>query len=179
MVPQAPSRVDSTSAVKGGEDTRGAGRQEVPGPRGLLPGGAATLPRNTWKQSRLDGNDGLDGPDGNEEEVGSGGGRSAAETLEEADEARGQVKRHERKVDVDGLRWFMAVLGDEDVGLIVNTGGFTRDAQDEARTQEKRRISLLDLERLFDLWVEHYEKLGDAAQRRMPLKPISFLAPAE
>jgi restriction system protein len=73
----------------------------------------------------------------------------------------------------------MAVLGDEDVGLFVNTGGFTRDAQDEARTQEKRRISLLDLEKLFDLWVEHYEKLDDAARRRMPLKPIYFLAPAE
>ncbi len=90
-----------------------------------------------------------------------------------------QVKRQERKVDVEGLRSFMALLGEEDVGLFVNTGGFTRDAQDEARTQEKRRISLLDLEQLFDLWVEHYEKLGDAAKRRMPLKPIYFMAPAE
>jgi restriction system protein len=90
-----------------------------------------------------------------------------------------QVKRLERKVDVDGLRSFMAVLGDEDVGLFVNTGGFTRDAQDEARTQEKRRISLLDLEKVFDLWAEHYDRLGDAARRRMPLRPIYFLAPPE
>jgi restriction system protein len=90
-----------------------------------------------------------------------------------------QVKRQERKVDVEGLRSFMALLGEEDVGLFVNTGGFTRDAQEEARTQEKRRISLLDLERLFDLWVEHYAKLDDAARRRMPLKPIYFMAPAE
>jgi restriction system protein len=90
-----------------------------------------------------------------------------------------QVKRLERKVDVDGLRSFMAVLGEEDVGLFVNTGGFTRDAQDEARTQEKRRISLIDLEKLFDLWVEHYDKLSDSARRRMPLKPIYFMAPPE
>jgi len=90
-----------------------------------------------------------------------------------------QVKRRADKVDVDGLRSFMAVLGDEDVGLFVNTGGFMRASQDEARTQEKRRISLLDLEKLFELWVEHYDKLGDAARRRMPLKPVHFLAPAE
>ncbi len=90
-----------------------------------------------------------------------------------------QVKRRADKVDVDGLRSFMAVLGDEDVGLFVNTGGFTRDAQEEARTQEKRRIALVDLEKLFELWVEHYEKLGDAARRRMPLKPVYFMAPAE
>ena len=40
-----------------------------------------------------------------------------------------QVKRQERKVDVEGLRSFMALLGEEDVGLFVNTGGFTRDAR--------------------------------------------------
>ncbi|MCA2980433.1 MAG: Mrr restriction system protein [Myxococcaceae bacterium] len=36
-----------------------------------------------------------------------------------------QVKRQQQSVTVDGLRSFMAVLGDEDVGLFVNTGGFT------------------------------------------------------
>lgn len=90
-----------------------------------------------------------------------------------------QVKRQQTSVSVDGLRSFMALLGEDDVGVFVNAGGFTRDAQEEARTQEKRRISLLDLEKLFDLWVEHYKKLDDAARRRMPLKPIYFLAPPE
>jgi restriction system protein len=90
-----------------------------------------------------------------------------------------QVKRHQSAVGVDGLRSFLALLGDEDVGIFVNTGGYTKDAQDEARTQEKRRVTLVDLERLFDLWVEHYDKLSDAARRRMPLRPIHFLAPAE
>jgi restriction system protein len=90
----------------------------------------------------------------------------------------GRARAPERKVDVDGLRSFMGALGELDVGLFVNTSGFTRDARDEARSQEKRRISLLDLEKLFDLWVEHYEKMGDAARRRMPLKPVYFMAPA-
>ncbi len=90
-----------------------------------------------------------------------------------------QVKRHQSAVSVEGLRSFLALLGDEDVGIFVNVGGFTKDAQEEARTQEKRRVTLIDLERLFDLWVEHYGDLSDAARRRMPLRPIHFLAPAE
>lgn len=90
-----------------------------------------------------------------------------------------QVKRLSDKVRVDGLRSFLALLGDGDVGIFVNTGGFTKDAQDEARTQEKRRITLLDAERLFDLWIEHYGKLEDSARRKMPARPIWFLAPAE
>jgi restriction system protein len=28
-----------------------------------------------------------------------------------------------------------------------------------------------------DLWVKHYEKLSDDARRRLPLRPIYFLAP--
>ena len=57
------------------------------------------------------------------------------------------------------------------------TGGFTKDAANEARTQEKRRVTLIGLETLFDLWVEHYDKLTDQARRRLPLRPIQFLSP--
>lgn len=88
-----------------------------------------------------------------------------------------QVKRCGQNIDVNGLRSFMAVLGEDDVGLFVTTSGFTKDARDEARTQEKRKVTLVDLERFFDLWVEHYPKLDDAARRRFPLQPIYFLAP--
>jgi restriction system protein len=88
-----------------------------------------------------------------------------------------QVKRVGQNVAVDGLRSFMAVLGEDDVGLFVTTSRFTKDAQDEARTQEKRKVTLVDLDKLFDLWVEHYDKLDDAARRKLPLQPIHFLAP--
>ena len=88
-----------------------------------------------------------------------------------------QVKRQQQAVSVEGLRSFMAVLGDDDVGLFVCTGGFTKDAEAEARTQEKRRITLISLEKLFDLWDEHYHKLTDSARRRLPLRSIRFLAP--
>jgi restriction system protein len=88
-----------------------------------------------------------------------------------------QVKRQQQPVSVDGLRSFMALLGDEDVGLFVCTGGFTKDAISEARTQEKRRVTLIGLEKLFDLWDEHYDRLSDTARRRLPLRSIKFLAP--
>lgn len=88
-----------------------------------------------------------------------------------------QVKRYDSSITVDGLRSFMALLSDDDVGLFVTTSSFTKDARDEARKQEKRKITLIDLERLFDLWIEYYAKLEDAARRRFPLRPIYFLAP--
>jgi restriction system protein len=88
-----------------------------------------------------------------------------------------QVKRQQQAVSAEGLRSFMALLGEDDVGLFVCTGGFTKDAEAEARTQEKRRITLIGLEKLFDLWDEHYDRLTDQARRRLPLRSIRFLAP--
>lgn len=88
-----------------------------------------------------------------------------------------QVKRQQQKVAVDGLRSFMALLGNDDVGIFVNAGGFTKDAEDEARTQATRRVTLLDLEKLVELWKEHYRKIDEKDRRRLPLEPIYFLAP--
>jgi len=86
-----------------------------------------------------------------------------------------QVKRQSQTVTVDGLRAFMALLGDGDVGIFVSVGGFTKDARDEARAQERRKVTLLNNEELFDLWVEYYDKLKDQDRRRLPLQPIYFL----
>lgn len=88
-----------------------------------------------------------------------------------------QVKRQQQSVGCEGLRSFMALLSDDDVGIFVCTGGFTKDAQDEARTQEKRKVTLLDLSALLDLWVEHQAKLTPEGRRRLPLRPIYFLEP--
>jgi restriction system protein len=88
-----------------------------------------------------------------------------------------QVKRQQQSINVDGLRSFMALLGDDDVGIFVSVGGFTKDARDEARTQEKRRVTLLDSKALFQLWTEYYKKLTDEDRRLLPLKAVYFLAP--
>jgi restriction system protein len=50
---------------------------------------------------------------------------------------------------------------------------------EEARSQERRKVTLLDLRSVFDLWIEHYDDLSQDARRRLPLKPIYFLAPEE
>jgi len=73
----------------------------------------------------------------------------------------------------------LALLGERDVGLFVSTGGFTRDAEDEARRQENRRVILVDLKRLFDLWVEHYNDIPEDYRRLLLLKQIHFLVPEE
>jgi restriction system protein len=87
-----------------------------------------------------------------------------------------QVKRSGR-MTVKEIRSFLAVVSDRDVGLFVSAGGFTKDAEDEVRNQEKRRTMLVDLQRLFDLWVEHYEKIPDESRRLLPLRRVWFLAP--
>lgn len=88
-----------------------------------------------------------------------------------------QVKRRGDRINAEGLRSFMAVLGDQDVGIFVSTGGFTADAEMEARTQERRRITLVDLRRLFELWIEHAHKLTEDDRKRFPLKQVYYLAP--
>jgi restriction system protein len=88
-----------------------------------------------------------------------------------------QVKRRSDKTTIDGVRSLLALLGEGDVGLFISTGGFTRDAEDEARRQEKRRIMLVDLKRLFDLWVEHYDRVPEVQRRLLPIRPVYFLIP--
>lgn len=90
-----------------------------------------------------------------------------------------QVKRLGERTSVKEIRSFMAVLAEGDVGLFVAAAGYTKDAEDEVRGQEKRRLMLVDLRRLFDLWVEHYEKIPEAQRSLLPLRPIYFLAPPE
>jgi restriction system protein len=90
-----------------------------------------------------------------------------------------QVKRHQGRVSVDGIRAFLAVLGPGDIGLFVCTGGFTSEAQREARTQENRRVTLLDSQQLVELWIRNEARLGEEAKQRLPLRPVHFLAPGE
>lgn len=88
---------------------------------------------------------------------------------------RVQVKRRQDRLSVEAVRSFIAVLGEADIGLFVSVGGFTKDAENEVRGQERRRIMLLDLKRLFDLWVEHYARIPDNARRLLPLRPVYYL----
>jgi len=88
-----------------------------------------------------------------------------------------QVKRQFATVTVDGLRSFMATLGPDDVGLFVSLGGCPNVTQNEARLHPNQKVTLIDIEQFYDLWVEHYPKLSDEDRRLLPLRPIYFLDP--
>jgi len=86
-----------------------------------------------------------------------------------------QVKRQASRVDVKDARGFVAVLGEGDIGVFVSTGGFTRDAENEVRRLENRRVMLVNIERLVELWIEHYKDIPEEFRRLLPLIPVYFL----
>lgn len=91
-----------------------------------------------------------------------------------------QVKhKPDSSIPVEPVRAFMSVIGTDEIGLFVSSGGFTSNAHEETRSQDKRKITLIDNEALIDLWIENYSKLSQEARQRLPLKPIYFPAPAE
>jgi restriction system protein len=91
---------------------------------------------------------------------------------------KAQVKRRaDQRVDRQEVQSFLSSIGDTDAGLFVSTSGFTKDAEGFARSQERRKVMLIDLEHFFELWVQFHGKLDDAARRRFPITPIYFLTP--
>lgn len=86
-----------------------------------------------------------------------------------------QVKRRDNSIVVEELRAFLAVFGNDEAGIFVSTGGFTTAARDLARAEQNKKVTLLDLENIIDLWIEHYRELSQTARQRLPLKPVYFL----
>ncbi len=70
---------------------------------------------------------------------------------------------------------FLALVNDDDVGLFVTTGGFTKDAEELARAQERRKITLINRRRLVDFWIEYNDRIDRDKRRLLPLKPIYFI----
>ncbi len=86
-----------------------------------------------------------------------------------------QVKHKGQAITLEGLNAFLSVLGTNDYGLLISTGGFTTEVREEIRMDAFQKTTLLDLEGFFDLWVKYYGKLGQEAQNRFPLKIVYFL----
>jgi restriction system protein len=88
---------------------------------------------------------------------------------------KGQVKRRpDSKTREDELRSFLSLVEPSDVGVYISLGGFTSDAEALAR-RTSRRITLIDGGALLDLWVEHYEQIGEEGRQLLPIKPVYFL----
>lgn len=91
-----------------------------------------------------------------------------------------QVKhKPDQAIPVEPLRAFMATLAADEIGIYVSSGGFTSGAHQEARQQEKRKMTLVDLDALIDLWIQYYPNLSQEARQRLPLTPLYFPSPAE
>src|SRR5512138_3758989 len=86
-----------------------------------------------------------------------------------------QVKHKGQPVTLEGVTTFLTLLGANDYGLFVSSGGFTNEVMQEIRSDPTQHTTLLDLESFFDLWIEHFDKLSDEAKHRFPLKKIYFL----
>ena len=90
-----------------------------------------------------------------------------------------QVKGGSQKIDEPTLNSFLAHVDSDDVGLYFSIGGFTKGAEDTARKQTNRKITLISADRLVDLWIKGFDKLDQKARGRLPLSPIYFLTPED
>ena len=86
-----------------------------------------------------------------------------------------QVRHKGQAITMEGLRAFLSVLGTNDYGVLISSGGFTNEVMDEIRTDALQKTTLLDLENFFDLWLRYYDELSQEARNRFPLKKIYFL----
>ena len=65
--------------------------------------------------------------------------------------------------------------GSGDLGIIVSVSGFAADAQ-QALSDGKVHMELVDLDGLMNIWVTHYEQLSEPDRALLRLQPVYFLA---
>ena len=86
-----------------------------------------------------------------------------------------QVSHKGQAVTLEGLKAFSTLVSAGDYGLFVATGGFTSDVMEQIGTGVFKKITLVDMEGLYSLWVKFYNELGEEAKNRFPLKSVYFL----
>ncbi len=86
-----------------------------------------------------------------------------------------QVRHKGQALTVEGLRSFSSLLGAGHYGLLVSSGGFTENVKEEVLKTIFDRITLFDLETLFDQWLKNYNELSQNARTRLPIKPVNFI----
>lgn len=87
------------------------------------------------------------------------------------------VRHTGQQATTEGLRAFLDVLLAEDAGIFISSGGFTEVVREEARSNHPRKLRLISSTDFFDLWVENYDNLSQEGRRRLPVKPVYFVAP--
>ena len=72
------------------------------------------------------------------------------------------------------LQSLNGLLTEGEIGVFVATAGFTSNARKFVRTTSKH-LEMIDMDRLIDLWREHYDALADEDKALLPLRRIAFL----
>ncbi len=90
-----------------------------------------------------------------------------------------QVKHKGQAATAEGLQAFLDMLGPNDFGMLICAGGFTNAAREEALNQKQVRFVLVDMEKFFELWIEHFEELVPEGKIKFPLEPVYFLSPMD
>ncbi|MBI5950791.1 MAG: restriction endonuclease [Chloroflexi bacterium] len=90
-----------------------------------------------------------------------------------------QIIHKGQAVTLEGIKSFASILGVDDFGMVVSTGGFTNEATQELGLHDFQRITALDATAFFNLWETYYYKLSEDAHRFLPLKAVNFLAANE
>lgn len=86
-----------------------------------------------------------------------------------------EVKHRTAAMGSQEIRSFLGGRHDNDKGLYVSTGGFTKDARYEAE-RGRIPITLMDLDDLVRSMLEHYERLDADMQRLIPLRKLYWPA---
>lgn len=81
------------------------------------------------------------------------------------------MKHRNQRMGADEIRAFIASLGSSDRGLYVSTGGFSKEAHYEA-DRSRVPVTLLDLDDLVELLLEHYDNVDKETTAILPLRPI-------
>ena len=79
-----------------------------------------------------------------------------------------------KKASRKELQTLNGLLTEGESGVFVATAGFAPTVREFVRTTNNH-LELIDMDRLIDLWREHYDALSDEDKALLPLRRISFL----
>lgn len=81
-----------------------------------------------------------------------------------------QVKHRQASAGGPEVRELVGALNADERGLLVSTGGFSKDARTEAA--KNSRVTLVDADELVKLLTEHYDQLDSDYKAMVPLRKI-------
>ena len=88
----------------------------------------------------------------------------------EAPRIKVQVKHRGAAASGPDIRNLVGTLSNEEKGLFVSTGGFSKDARTEA--EKGSRVTLVDSDDLVDLITEYYDKIDSDYKSLLPLRKV-------